>query len=246
METNGVKSQNPTRGGQSLDYFDNFNPNQRPPRLNMLETFNRIGQSSHWNEVNNTRNNLMMILNGWGKYYHVQAEVKHFGSFQPWENVFQLTTGRRHCLGCRLPGLWIKDGKEFHISASDINGNPNHWVSFPMKRRHRYKIDIKQSRHGNGKALYQIFIDGNLKHQVVNNSPRNYNNVKVYVSNPWLPTFEGILWQLCISANSQQCFATPHIAPRPPFDHMVHSIPFPLRINSWNLRKISDPGTAEN
>ena len=35
----------------------------------------------------------------------------------------------------------------------------------------KYQIDIQQVPHGNGKALYQIIVDGNKYHQTENSNP---------------------------------------------------------------------------
>ena len=89
-------------------------------------------------------------------------------------------------LQCEIPGkLYISSG---------INQDNNYIINhLDFLLGTKYQLDIQQVPYGNDEALYQIFVNGNRISHVVNHNPMEYNNVKVYLSDPWHEPFPGII-----------------------------------------------------
>ena len=72
-------------------------------------------------------------------------------------------------------------------TAIDSNGN-NCWT-FAFDYGHKYHFEISQDANG----LFKVMMDCQLKAQIQNSQPQDYNNVKAYLSDPWHAEFHGCL-----------------------------------------------------
>ena len=117
--------------------------------------------------------------------------------FSPgWQNIIHFTTGVNiGQLGSRVPAIFANGNGVLHICA-DVNGNTNYWWnSKPMPTNAWTEIQIRQfnaSLH----SKYQILINGVVEHEVINKNPRTFQNVKLYISDPWHAAQEGIIKDL--------------------------------------------------
>ena len=108
-----------------------------------------------------------------------------------WHNILHFTTGDNvHSPGSRIPGVWMHQslGDEKAkplLICSDVNGDSDYcWTSKPIPVNTFIQIQIRQIRKGTG-YIYQILIDGEVLHEVINRQPRVFRDVKLYASDPW-------------------------------------------------------------
>ena len=87
--------------------------------------------------------------------------------------------------------------------ASAVNGDENyeHWPDQPPVGEWT-PIQISQTCE-EGKYLYRIVIGGEEVHAVENTEPREFQDVKVYASNPWLEAQPGSIRNLVIDSSGQ-------------------------------------------
>ena len=102
-----------------------------------------------------------------------------------WTNVFHFTKkDNKANYGDRLPAVWIHKSGFFHI-CSAVSGNKNFCKNKPFQRNRLYSIRIQQAKNGD----YSINVDGIELYKGKNTTPKDFNNVKVYTSDPWYEPF---------------------------------------------------------
>ena len=74
------------------------------------------------------------------------------------------------------------------VVCSAVSEDRNFRRSFHAMLNKEYDITIQQSQIG-GRYMYQVFISGKRVINVVNRSPKPFNDVKLYTSDPWYPAF---------------------------------------------------------
>ena len=102
--------------------------------------------------------------------------------------------------GSRIPALYIRNadintthdsGSEsgFHI-CTGLNNQKMFCKRFPIEIGTKYHVIIQQYQDfEHGATWYQIEIDGSVVFSKINNQPRNFESVKLFVSNPWNDAF---------------------------------------------------------
>ena len=104
-------------------------------------------------------------------------------------NVFHFTIGgRNHQYGDRIPAFFIKRNKKFGIRSA-VNEDKNYRQDFDFNMNQQYHIVIRQYYKQYGIYVYQIEIDGQIKHSVDNNNAQVFENVIFYGSDPWRTSF---------------------------------------------------------
>ena len=103
-----------------------------------------------------------------------------------WLNVFgiQVATARDSTYGGRIPAIWINAKKQdiyLHICNS-MNNQLNVCYNTKTKWNTGKWINLKLSQTN---GLYEIRVENKLVHQVVNQTPRMWNNVKVVAGNTY-------------------------------------------------------------
>lgn len=117
-----------------------------------------------------------------------------------YKNLFHMTirdnVGR---YGDRIPGVWTGGaGVEIYSAVNDrhnygkkIDIDIDKWISFEITQRHERtgEYSYKMSRHGAEVV------------QMINERPTNFENVMVYASDPWYPSFDGLMrnMEVCIT-----------------------------------------------
>ena len=138
------------------------------------------------------------------KEYSVQLEFTptKTTSLNIRRNMLHLTTGHnQNSYGCRVPGIYTNKTGHLRI-ASPINGFWNYQylssASFPLNKL----IIIKVSQTKVGKDyIYTIEINGKQMRKEINRMPAEFENVKVYISNPWNNPQVGYVQGLSIKGN---------------------------------------------
>ena len=147
-------------------------------------------------------NNMVQEIPKWGYQFRVSADVTvDQNSPHLWTNVYHLTKGGSISeYGDRIPALFANRNGYFAISSS-VNGNSNHWYIVNYEVGQKYNIIIQQYQNENGKVMYEIIIDGLLMYSIENQQPKDFDNVKVYVSDPWTYPFNGWIENFEVSNN---------------------------------------------
>ena len=138
------------------------------------------------------KNRLLATIIKLGKQYSLHVEFMPNESFSPhgWRSIFHATiSGDKDVYGSRTPGIWIKytNGNMFIHITSAINGNMNFYYetpTTPVPLNKWLTINISQTKV-NDAYHYKIEMDGELVYTVENRQPREFQNVKIYISDPW-------------------------------------------------------------
>ena len=106
-------------------------------------------------------------------------------------NIFHFTNDMNCCNdGERIPGVWF-NSRQFSLQiATSLNGNHNHLYNtdFQLPADRYTDVVIQQIQSLNNEYIYGIFIDGDEKYFKTNIQPNEYDNVKVYASDPFYST----------------------------------------------------------
>ena len=146
------------------------------------------------------KSKLLKTIPKWGNFYNVEADitVNKMPSIE-WTNVFHFSqNGNIDVYGDRIPAVFIHKAGYFHI-CSGVNGNKDFSKDVPFVLGKKYNLEIQQKKengkkiHGiqieNDKTIYEIKINGKIILSTENKKPRDFDNVKVYVSDPWHNAF---------------------------------------------------------
>ena len=137
------------------------------------------------------KDNLVWSTADWSDEFKVEFDVivtKELVSQV--HNVFHITTGDNVCEGCRNPAVWANSAKYFTI-CSNVNGNNNYCQNKDYLLNQPNHIEILQRHDSNGNAVYSIIVDGNTFHETINTSPMKFQDVKLYLSDPWHESLAG-------------------------------------------------------
>ena len=118
-------------------------------------------------------------------------------------NVFRITNTYHDYneLGSRIPAFFVFQNKQFGFRFR-VNGNDNYATQYDYELNKQYQIELSQKKNSEGKAIYKIIINGETIHEVVNTTPRNFDNALLYLSDVHSDTFApyGSLANLRISS----------------------------------------------
>ena len=155
------------------------------------------GPTGFWKHLQTTVkfDNVLQVIPKWGAQFRVSAYItvtdSHFK--HNWENIFQFTKGGSHAqYGDRIPAMWAHRDGYFMISSA-VSGDKNHRYKFAYEFGKQYQVVIQQHQKTDGKVMYEIIIDGLLMYEIENTLPKNFTNVKVYLSNKWQQPFDGLM-----------------------------------------------------
>ena len=130
-------------------------------------------------------------FDGWGKKYLVEFDIVVNRMPSKWMNVFHMTSTDNDCCnhGDRIPAVFVNNAKLFHITAS-VGGNGNFHHDYNFELNTLYHIEIKQDFHEFSKfGIYCIKINGEIHFCQLNESPRTFDDVKIYTSDQWYESF---------------------------------------------------------
>ena len=116
------------------------------------------------------------------------------------ENILHLTTGENCCsVGEMIPAVWMINGN-LEVGMG-INGVGNTSKLVAMNGNAWHKVKISQMKNLDDDFIFQVVIDDIVKWSVTNKQPKEFKDVKVFVSNPWQPEFKGSLRSFRICFN---------------------------------------------
>ena len=107
-------------------------------------------------------------------------------------------------LGDRIPAFFVNGSERKKIFGFRfrVNGNDNYDTNYYYELNKQYHIEISQKKNSDGEAVYKIIINGETFHEVINTTPRNFDNAMLYLSDVHYDTFApyGSLANLTISS----------------------------------------------
>ena len=119
--------------------------------------------------------------------WSVEFEVKALGDQGPnWSNVFHFTNGANHgAPGNRYPAVFVEKGTQVLLINSYVSGNVNYgWKSPELSQIEWTAVKIHQYQ-SNQKVFYQVFFNGQSVVNVENTTPATFDNMILYLSDPW-------------------------------------------------------------
>ena len=149
--------------------------------------------------VTTTKGNKTKVFHNWGEKFLVKFEIEvNHQLTTNWLNVLHMTIGGnsgKH--GDRIPALFANKSKFFHFTMS-IGDKKNYAWNFNYQLNKAYSVEIMQKPVA-GKYMYCIQIDGQ-SHCKENTTPRSFDSVQLYLSDPWHETFSkfGKLWNFSV------------------------------------------------
>ena len=135
-------------------------------------------------DVSLTKDNLAWSTSNWSDEFKVEYDVIVYSWYNYWANVLHVTTGQNHP---RLPAVFFK--RTYFNICSHVNGNNDYCQIYNYELNTDYHFEISQNKNPSGEAIYSINVNGETFFEIVNTNPLKFENAKLYLSNPWYPTF---------------------------------------------------------
>ena len=111
-------------------------------------------------------------------------------------NIYHATiSGNMDVYGSRIPGIWIRHDNGLIYTRVDcaIDDNIKHSCYSPttsIQLNQWIAIIISQSKVG-GDYHFKYEMNGKVIYTKKNTKPQQYENVKIYISDPWYPPVPG-------------------------------------------------------
>lgn len=134
------------------------------------------------------------------KEFTLRFEMKASSFTGDLHSLFHMTIRDNHGkYGDRIPGVWTH-GARIMISSAVNNEHSyekfidivkDKWISFEVSQRHERT----------GEYVYELLMNGAEVVRTINERPTNFENVMVYASDPWNPSFNGSIrnMEVCIA-----------------------------------------------
>ena len=159
--------------------------------LNISELINGFSQIGN---VALSKDNAVWSTPEWSEEFKIEFDViveKELSN--DWVNIMHMTTGNDNGLGARVPGVWANKNKYFH-SCFHVNGDDDYCQDYDYQLDKLYHFEISQHNkpsqyYSTGEATYRIMVNGEVIHEIINTTPMKFQNVKLYLGNPWYETF---------------------------------------------------------
>ena len=113
-----------------------------------------------------------------------------------WHNIYHATiSGNRDVYGSRIPGIWINhDNGTIHTRVCfAIDDNMGYFHDSPttsIQLNQWIAIIVSQTKVG-GDYYFKYEMNGKAISTKKNTKPQQYENVKIYISDPWHPPVPG-------------------------------------------------------
>ena len=151
-------------------------------------------------EIPIQKSNLLTTLPHLGKIYFLSFEVKPSSLGSGSENILHFTTGGDNI---KIPAVYFING--ILNILSEVNGNKVYlYISTKKYRANKWiNIQIYQELIGE-RYIFKIIVDGKTVHQIENKIPKDFYNVKIYVSDPWKTNCKGLIRNLFVTEENKK------------------------------------------
>lgn len=155
------------------------------------------------------KNQLITTFPKLSKSFEVSFEVYPTSFISGWGNILHFTAGGDvHVYGDRVPGVWFHPSSpaaktnKLHI-CSAISGHVNYcYNSGSFLLNEWIKIKISQIKKSDSYE-YTVYINGKVVTQVKNSRPVYFDNVKLYVGDPWYNAQPGYVRNIKVNGKSK-------------------------------------------
>merc|ERR1719450_1472139 len=143
--------------------------------------------------INVEKNTLVKTLDQWGPDFNITQELPK----DEWLNFIHLTTGLNCCnAGSRLPGVWFRRTSDvIHmVVAMAFNKYKQHTVEYikpTLQSMKWYSVEMEQRKVSETAATFTVKVN-NEKAWVLDTEPLQFSQVKLYMSDPWYKSLEGL------------------------------------------------------
>ena len=144
------------------------------------------------------------------KEYKVEFELKvnevEKILYEKHHNIFHFTIDGDHSeIGYRQPALWLQRFDNIRIGfAAGIDDKHDYY--FYVRRnisifQNWMHIVISQQKDGE-QFWFRVYINGEMVHEKINTLPREYSDMKLYLSDPWYPDCSGLIRNMYLEGNN--------------------------------------------
>ena len=139
---------------------------------------------------------LLTILPKFSKQYTVMLEVKPVSYSLGAQSVLHFSVGEGNgSHGIRIFGVWFSSLLGHFVVGTEINKNKNfhyaHGAKIPLNKW--LEVTVSQYQTNDNTFTFEVKLDGKQVYAIVNNHPVEFNNVKVYASDPYSPPLTGFM-----------------------------------------------------
>ena len=151
-------------------------------------------------EFSVAKDNLLTNLPLLSKEYELDFEINVKNFPNSWVSVLHFTTGTNGpTYGSRTPAFFGSGGSNPQLTmSSSINGNYNRYKSINITTNKWVKIKVSQIKNSDGSYFFKCSNDNVIVWKIINNQAADFENVKVFASNPWYPPFNGTIRNIVI------------------------------------------------
>ncbi|XP_065652584.1 uncharacterized protein LOC136079857 [Hydra vulgaris] len=144
-------------------------------------------------------NEVIATISNLKEVFSISFKLKPISYSKEWQNVLHITKGQNfgEC-GDRYPAVFF-DGSGRLEFFSDINGkiNSKFVTKNPLPLNVWSSVKIEQT-FKNGGYVYAIFINGSIQYETENKDPRQFKDMKVFISDPWYTAHDGWIKELFV------------------------------------------------
>ena len=134
------------------------------------------------------KNNLVTTIKKLSRTWFLSIDIKPYGTRGIWSNVMHASINANHGQhGYRTPAIFFHGGSTNLYICSSVNNEENHCIDTDNIPLNSYtNVQIKQAKINDNTYVYSIQINGTILFATtLSNTPREFHNVKVYLSNGW-------------------------------------------------------------
>lgn len=123
------------------------------------------------------------------KTWSISFDLILFGTIESFGSILHFTIKNDHGLyGERTPAIWtLPNNTKLHL-ASAVNGKPTYTFSsyndIPINKTTKIKVEQRYDYFYNA-FWYNTYINDVIVHSIENSMPGRFENVKVYIADPW-------------------------------------------------------------
>ena len=142
--------------------------------------------------VNLSRNNLVWSTPNWSDEFKIEFDITVKSEMpNSYYSVFHMTNSNDQGLGKRIPSVYVKSTENWIEICYHVSGNSNfcngRFNNFQLNTK--YHFEATQEYNLNGQAMYKVAVNGDTIIEVENTTPMKFQDVKLYLSSPWIKSF---------------------------------------------------------
>ena len=120
------------------------------------------------------------------KKFEIRFEIFPLDLPTGWASAVHLTFNSNAAAhGDRIPAIFLNKDSYWAICSS-VGSSHNHCHMFHNVSLHSWtSFSIWQDQIPDGNYMYEYSVNNDTMYSILNTEPRNFENVKVYGSDPW-------------------------------------------------------------